>query len=581
MCVVAVAAALVIAAIAAIPTLRIGGFYLALVTLFLALAIPLMASHMTIAGKASGLSLATVPTFVQHPSGLKLYQVGIGILALLAGYSWIIKHCRLGRRFSSLMASEDLAQSIGITPYWTKLTSMMLAAVPCGIGGAFYVYSQQFISPGSVSPTLSIYILAGLVIGGGGTIIGPIIGTALVGAASQFLGGFNKYQGIVYGVALIFVAAGLPYGLVGLYQILMYRMRERRAGRAPEGVPLEVENLEVLNMALAGPTLEAEEPLTELEAFGVAPVERGVVERPVLGEGIHEHHHPDGDHEHAAPADGLFAGAAASRATGEKLTVKGVYRSFGGVRAIDGVDLTVEQGRIHALVGPNGSGKTTLLNLICGFYRLDDGEIWLGEKRLDRLRAAQVARLGIARTFQTPKLLIGDTAVGNVLVGADRCADGSLVGAVLHTRRARASDRVGQEQSVNALTAVGLAEDSIGMAAVMPHGTQRLLEIARAMALQPTFLLLDEPAAGLSVAEVESLKDAVRQVARHGLGVLLVEHNLPVVFGLADEVTVLHQGQVIAAGTPAEVSADPEVVRVYLGRQAAEHDVPTTTRGMA
>ena len=167
------------------------------------------------------------------------------------------------------------------------------------------------------------------------------------------------------------------------------------------------------------------------------------------------------------------------------------------------------------------------------------------------------------------------------MVGADRCAEGSLIGSVLHTRKSRAADRAGALQSTQALHGVGLAEGAVGMAAVMPHGTQRLLEIARAMALQPTFLLLDEPAAGLSVGEVELLNDAVRNVARAGLGVLLVEHNLPVVFGLADEVTVLHQGQVIAAGTPAEVSADPEVVRVYLGRQRVEPDVPTTTRGLA
>jgi ABC-type branched-subunit amino acid transport system ATPase component len=426
------------------------------------------------------------------------------------------------------MASEDLAQSVGIVPYWSKLVSFLLAAVPCGLGGAFYVYSQQFISPGSVSPTLSIYILAGLVIGGGGTIIGPIIGTALVGAASQFLGSFNKYQGIVYGVALIGVAAGLPTGLVGMYRTVLYRVVRHRA------VPISPE-VDVVTEATAASGLPP--PLA------ISPQRRPDEERQVL-------------------------------------SIRGARRSFGGVRAIDGVDLLVDEGKIHALVGPNGSGKTTLLNLICGFYRLDAGEIFLGETRLDRLRAAEVAQLGIARTFQTPKLLIGDTALSNVLVGADRCAQGSLVGAVLHTRRARNAQRLGISQSREALGDVGLLDGAIGIAAVMPHGTQRLLEIARAVALQPTFLLLDEPAAGLSLGEVEVLKGAVRQLAQSGLGVLLVEHNLPVVFDLADEVTVLHQGQVIAHGKPAEVSADPEVVRVYLGRQRLEGDLPTSAKGL-
>ncbi|HLY84495.1 MAG TPA: branched-chain amino acid ABC transporter ATP-binding protein/permease, partial [Acidimicrobiales bacterium] len=510
-------------------TLRVGGFYLGLVTLFMALMIPVVASHLTVAGKSSGLSLATVPAFVQHPKGVALYQIGIGILAVLAGYSWLIKQSRLGRRLGALMASEDLAQSVGIVPYWSKLVSFLLAAVPCGLGGAFYVYSQQFISPGSVSPTLSIYILAGLVIGGGGTIIGPMIGTALVGAASQFLGSFNKYQGIVYGVALIGVAAGLPTGLVGMYHTVVYRFFPPRA--APPVPEVDV--------------------VTEAAAMSGLPPSLAVVREP-------------------RPA-----------AERQLLSIRGARRSFGGVRAIDGVDLDVSERRIHALVGPNGSGKTTLLNLICGFYRLDAGEISLGDTRLDGLRAAEVAKLGIARTFQTPKLLIGDTALANVLVGADRTAEGSLVGAVLHTRRSRQAQRVGIAQSHEALGDVGLLEASAGIAAVMPHGTQRLLEIARAVALQPTFLLLDEPAAGLSLGEVEVLKGAVRQLAQNGLGVLLVEHNLPVVFDLADEVTVLHQGQVIAHGTPAEVSADPKVVRVYLGRQRLEGDVPTTAKGLA
>ena len=455
---------------------------------------------------------------------------GIGILAVLAGYSWLIKQSRLGRRLGALMASEDLAQSRrnrailvlnSCRFYWRQS--------PAASGGALYVFSQQFISPGSVSPDLSIYILAGLVIGGGGTIIGPIIGTALVGAASQFLGSFDQYQGIVYGVALIGVAVGLPNGLVGMYHTIVDRFGHPRAAA----------------------------PLPELDVVSKTTAMSGVP--PPLA--VSPQLHPATDRQ--------------------VLSIRGARRSFGGVRAIDGVDLDVDAGRIHALVGPNGSGKTTLLNLICGFYRLDAGEISLGVSRLDRLRAAEVARLGIARTFQTPKLLIGDTALANVLIGADCSAHGSLAGAVLHTRRSRRVERVGIAWSHQALVEVGLLDASIEIAAVMPHGTQRLLEIARAVASQPIFLLLDEPAAGLSIAEVEVLESAVRQLAQNGLGVLLVEHNLPVVFDLADEVTVLHQGQVIARGTPAEVSGDPEVVRVYLGRKRLHGEASTSAKGLA
>jgi ABC-type branched-subunit amino acid transport system ATPase component/ABC-type branched-subunit amino acid transport system permease subunit len=512
MCLIAIAAAVLLGAIAAVPALRIGGFYLGMVTLFAALVVPHLASRLTLTGGSSGISLLTVSSFAQHPHGVALYNVGLLLVALMAGYAWIIKHSRLGRRFGAIMASEELAQSVGIPPYQTKLVSFMLAAVPCGVAGAFYVYSQQFISPDSVSPTLSITILAGMVIGGGGTILGPLIGTALVGAASQFLGSFEKYQGLVYGLALIGVATGLPVGLMGLYQQMLLRAR---AWRGASG------------QALSTPS----------DVLGAAAI-------PV-------------------PNDTDRAGQRAS----PPLVVRGVSRSFGGVRALDGVDLVVEPGRIHALVGPNGSGKTTLLNVINGFYRADEGSIELGDQRLDSLRAPQIAGLGVARTFQTPKLLVANTAIDNVLVAADRAARGSLVGAVLHTPTSRAADRDGRMGAATALQRAGLIEASYTMAELIPHGTQRLLEMARAMALKPTFVLLDEPAAGLSAAEAELLTEAVRAMAAADLGVLIVEHNLPVVLGLADVVTVLHQGRVIANGTPSTVIANPEVIRVYLGRQ--------------
>lgn len=527
MLVVSIVAAVILGAVAAIPALRIGGFYLGMVTLFAALVVPTVAGQMKITGGGGGISLLTDPSFIQHPSGMALYYVGLLLVALLAGYAWLIRASRLGRQFGALMASEELAQSVGIQPYRTKLLAFMLSAVPCGVAGAYYVYSQQFISPDSVGTTMSITILAGMVIGGGGTILGPLIGTALVGAASQFLGSFEKYQGLVYGAALILVATGLPFGLMGLYRGLLIRYRARRIREEPLPEPVEA--------------VAFSEPSSERPAEAISP------EKPAV----------------------------------EPLVVTGVSRRFGGVQALDDVDLTVHPGRVHALVGPNGSGKTTLINLISGFYRVDSGTITLGEHRLDELRAAQIAALGVARTFQTPKMLVANRVIDNVVVAADRSARGSLVGTVLHTRTARSETAECRSRAAAALDRSGLAPKSETLAELIPHGMQRLLEIARAMALNPSFVLLDEPAAGLSPAEVGLLGGSVRDMAAGGLGVLIVEHNLPVVFGLADEVTVLHQGRVIARGTPAEVARDPEVGRVYLGRQAQAHTGAPAVRSTA
>jgi ABC-type branched-subunit amino acid transport system ATPase component/ABC-type branched-subunit amino acid transport system permease subunit len=506
MSVVAVIASVVLAAIAALPTLRVSGFYLGLVTLFMAQAIPLVASHVDALGGVNGLSLVVDPNFVQHPEGRALYEVGLLIVGAMALYTYLIVYSRLGRRFTTLRAGDDLAQAVAIPTYTTKLTAFLLAAVPCGLGGAFYVYSQQFVAPGSVDPTLSIYILAGMVIGGGGTILGPLIGTALVFGALQFLPNVNenisKYEGIVFGALLIVVASGLPYGLMGL------TYGARAVWAKWRGKPFRL--------------------------FSPMPA--------------------------AAPA-----GADVGELAGERLIVTDVRRSFGGVKALGGVSLTVEPGTVHALVGPNGSGKTTLLNAICGFYRPHGGQIWLGDKRLDGHRVSEITAMGVGRTFQTPKLSTYDTVLANVLVGADRPTKGWLPGGVVRTRRARRNDKIAVRRALDALARVGIEDDAYTMATELSHGTQRLIEIARAVALEPTLLLLDEPAAGLSVAEAEVLTKALRSLAQSGLSVLLVEHNLPVVFDVADEVTVLDEGLVLAAGRPAEVSVNPEVVRVYLG----------------
>jgi ABC-type branched-subunit amino acid transport system ATPase component/ABC-type branched-subunit amino acid transport system permease subunit len=513
MCLISVVVSVILAAVIAALTLRVGGFYLGMVTLFIALVIPVVAGQWSLTGGQSGLSLLTILTFTQKPSGYALYVVGVGIVAVMAGFAWAVRSSRLGRRFGSIMASEDLATSIGVAPYWTKLASFLLAAIPIGIAGGYYVYSQQFISPDSVTVQTSIYILAGLVVGGAGTILGPIIGVALVGIAIELLNSFNQYEGLVYGAVLILVAILMPTGLMGLLRDLLARFRP--SAMAPP-------SLEEL-AAKAGGT-DAGDALAE----PVAPVESDT----------------------------------------PPLVVTGARRRFGGVMAVDGVDLTVERGKIHALVGPNGSGKTTLLNLITGYYSLDGGSIAVGAKRLDTLKGTvPVARMGIARTFQTPKLNQFETALGNVFAGADRTSLGPLLGTLFHTPRARRDDRQAMAASFVALGDVGLVTNAFDMASLIPHGTQRLLEIARAMALRPMFVLLDEPAAGLSPGEAEVLKDAVRMMAGAGLGVLIVEHNLPIVFDIADEVTVLDEGQVIATGTPAEVSRDPVVVRVYIGRQ--------------
>jgi ABC-type branched-subunit amino acid transport system ATPase component/ABC-type branched-subunit amino acid transport system permease subunit len=564
MCLCSIGVSVLLAAVIAALTLRVGGFYLGMVTLFVSLAIPAVVGEWSYTGAQSGLSLLTVLSFTQKPSGYALYVVGVVIVAVMAGYCWIIRFSRLGRRFGSIMASEDMAQSLGVAPYWTKLWSFLLAAIPIGLAGGFYVYSQQFISPDSVNVQTSIYVIAGVVVGGAGTILGPIIGVALIGIAIEQLSSFNQYEGLVYGAVLIAVAILMPTGVLGVYRDLLARFKP--SAMAP---PKMTDILAVLGLR---PGDEADvETLAEPVAGPVAGAAVAGVPASTTPTAVSS---ATPDPALAVAGTGISAAAFVSAQHDDDrspLVVTGARRRFGGVVAVDGVDLTVERGRIHALVGPNGSGKTTLLNLITGFYSLDAGSITIGEKRLDSLRGTvPVARLGVARTFQTPKLNPFETVLGNVITGADQNAAGKLVGTLFHTRRARSEDKKAMGTSFAVLSDVGLVTNSFEMAGLIPHGTQRLLEISRAMAADPMFILLDEPAAGLSAGEAEFLKEAVRTMARAGLGVLIVEHNLPIVFDVAEVVTVLDEGRVISRGTPQEVSRDPEVVRVYIGRRRVD-----------
>lgn len=248
------------------------------------------------------------------------------------------------------------------------------------------------------------------------------------------------------------------------------------------------------------------------------------------------------------------------------LSLSNVAVAFGGFRAVDGVSLDVQPGEIHGLIGPNGSGKTTTLNLVSGFVRLAGGEIRIGDTVLRPGSSTGAPKLGIARTFQNPRVIGEATALENVMIGGSLTYEGSLVEAMLQLPRHRRSERRLRDKGMAALEAVGLADVANVQAERLQHNELRLLEIARALMGEPRYLLLDEPAAGLSHEEIASLARIVRCVSReHGVGVIVVEHHAEFIFDVCDRITVLHLGKVLAAGTSEEVRRNQEVIDAYLG----------------
>jgi branched-chain amino acid transport system ATP-binding protein len=252
------------------------------------------------------------------------------------------------------------------------------------------------------------------------------------------------------------------------------------------------------------------------------------------------------------------------------LSARGLAKTFGGVVAVADVTFDVPAGEIRAIIGPNGAGKTTIFNLITGVFPLERGEIRFKGHGLNGRSTWQRARLGIARTFQNLQIFANMTVLENAMVGRHPKSRAGLLAAAFRTPGSRGEEAKIREDALACLELVGLAERSRDPAGSLPFGQQRLLEIARCLATEPALLLLDEPAAGLNLAEAEALGELILSLRRRGITMLLVEHLMDLVMGISDSVLVLNHGQVLAQGSPEAVQNDPAVIEAYLGAEAVD-----------
>lgn len=483
--IVGLVAAALAGAVLGTTTLKLGGHYLAMVTICFQIIYTLVNTNwIAFTGGPDGISNIKRPPFFFSLGSAQHYAwFALAALWLVGGFVWWLRDTPLGRAMLAIRENELAAEALGVDTRRVKVVAFVLSGIIAALGGAIYASGYLYISPDSFNFDHAVAFLAMVLVGGSDSALGAILGATLLTFLPEWLRDLKRIYLVIYGCAIILVIVFMPEGLWGYVRLAGRRFPRKQT------LP------------------EANRPLR------------------VGGRG------PAGE---------------------EILRVERLVKHFGGLKAVDGVDLVVRRGEAHALIGPNGSGKTTILNLLSGLYVPTGGRIQFLGKEIVGLRPSRIAHHGMARSFQNLRLFRELTVWENVLVGAQR-------------EKSREAET--EQRAAAAIEFVGLSEKAFELCRNLPYGHQKLVELARALAGEPDLLLLDEPGAGLNQTEKQELVRLLKRLSEMGLTILIVEHDMSLVSNVASVATVLNFGEKIAEGTVEAVLRHSAVVEAYLGNR--------------
>ncbi len=472
-------------------TLRLGGHYLAMVTIsFQQIVTLVMINDIALTHGPDGVSNIGRPALFQTSHSYLAFCVAM--LAIVGYLVWHLPDTRLGRAMRAVRDNELAAGVNGIDVFRTKVYAFALCAALGGLAGGLFAGGFAYVSPDQFSFSESIVFLTMSLLGGVASPIGSAIGTGLLILIPEWLRFLKSIPGLylaIYGLFVILIIRYMPDGIWGFVSTGFDRLR------AQTKAPLATAPLQLKPATVGGDIV---------------------------------------------------------------LEVTGLSKHFGGLKAVDGVDIAVRRGGVHALIGPNGSGKTTTLNVLSGLYKATSGRIVLDGTDITNMPPHLRTAAGLGRTFQNIRLFRSMTALENVEIGAERPGN---------TMIRKGGDHALTERAMEALTFVGLGGRANELISSFSYGHQRLIEIARALAANPTLLLLDEPAAGLNSTEKLELHELLKRIAAQGLTILIIDHDMTLVSEAAQHITVLNFGRRIADGESMAVLRHPDVVSAYLGAE--------------